>query len=187
MKNINLAICVFLSLFGVNQALSLDLDKLTTKSGEVFYQIQVISSDKNGLLFRHSQGASKVDFSDLSANVRDLFEPVAEISAPPKLKSYQATSKAGSGQAKVSEQDLVLTVVVRRYLPQQQNHCLQQLSRRYPAVHTLPSYGRRFDRVHLLQNPYYRAQANLNFLRFNGLIPSSCRSHGQILANHRFY
>jgi len=44
----------------------------------------LITADENGLLFRHSKGTAKVDFTDLNYNLREMFEPepapVADVS-----------------------------------------------------------------------------------------------------------
>ena len=180
MKNINIAICAAIfSFIGVNKAYSIDLDKLTTNSGEVYHQISVISSDHNGLLFRHSAGAGKVSFTDLSPNIRELFQPPSKGSSGKGLPtdkggSHRRATKASGG----IEQDYVVTVIVRRPVQQQAAH-FQAIPQVWPAnVHPV-------HQVHLLHNPYFRAQANLNFLRFNGLLPGQF-GHRRNFVSHRF-
>lgn len=188
MKNIKLAIIAVLISFSIpGLAQAFDLEKLTTKTGQVYHNVKVINSDKHGLLFRHSTGICKADFHSLSDNIRELFEPAPESKSRPihsksrSVHSKLPTDKGGADQHASAEQDLILTIVVRRtYHPGTQNGaCAHQLSQWHPTPHNWPTNYHRFDPVNLLHNPFYRAQAKLNFLQFNGLLPASCGVRGQ--------
>ncbi|MGY8643015.1 MAG: hypothetical protein ACKVJU_18205 [Verrucomicrobiales bacterium] len=65
-------------------AAGIELSTLETISGNVFRDVELITADENGLLFRHSKGTAKVDFTDLNYNLREMFEPepapVADVS-----------------------------------------------------------------------------------------------------------
>lgn len=55
-----------------------DLDRIKTQNGRVYEDILILDSDQHGLLFRHAVGIAKVDFQQLSTNLRMLYEPVVE-------------------------------------------------------------------------------------------------------------
>ncbi len=51
-------------------AAGLSLDSIRTISGKTYHQVELVNADAHGLLFRHSKGTAKVDFTDLNANLR---------------------------------------------------------------------------------------------------------------------
>ncbi len=44
-----------------------DLDEIQTRSGTVYREIELLSSDAHGLLFRHASGIAKLPFAELPA------------------------------------------------------------------------------------------------------------------------
>ena len=66
-----------------NAAAGITLGSITTQSGKTYRDVELLTADSAGLLFRHSQGVAKVDFEDLSNNLREMFQvevdPAEEI------------------------------------------------------------------------------------------------------------
>ncbi|MDF1823037.1 MAG: hypothetical protein P1U68_00255 [Verrucomicrobiales bacterium] len=60
-----------------------DLDRIETESGRVYRNILILNSDRHGLLFRHAVGIAKLDFQQLSMNLRMLYEPVGDEEGVP--------------------------------------------------------------------------------------------------------
>lgn len=185
MKILKNAICgVIVSSLLSSAALAFDLQKLTTKSGKVYYQIEIIDADKHGLLFRHSKGIAKESFPFLSNSVRDMFEPVGDVpqAALPTDKggSKTATSAKGEKAQAAIVTPVVLSVsmsqpvVSQRYF---QTGCYQHSYANYhPSPYNWPSHWHRFHPAHYLTNPICRAQVTQNFLHATGLLlPQSHR------------
>ncbi len=55
-----------------------DLERIKTLRGRIFHEITIVSSDVDGLMFRHKEGVAKVSFEELSINLREMFEPVPD-------------------------------------------------------------------------------------------------------------
>lgn len=72
-----LCICFPFALSASNDV-TFDLERISTENGKVYRDILILDSDRHGLLFRHSKGIAKIDFSRLSMNLRMLYEPVGE-------------------------------------------------------------------------------------------------------------
>ncbi len=67
---------------GADGSAGVTLKSITTLSGKTFRNVEVITADAHGLLFRHTKGTAKIDFSDLSFNIREMFQttgPVVEV------------------------------------------------------------------------------------------------------------
>ncbi|MDF1816992.1 MAG: hypothetical protein P1V20_32630 [Verrucomicrobiales bacterium] len=172
MRILNFAILCF-CLFCGSTAFSqnYDLATLTTKFGKTYEDIQIINADESGLLFRHSAGIAKENFSQLSANLRDMFEPVDDIPSVTELVGVEedATPKV---EPQIFIPDLTLTMVIRR----NPAVCGQNAAfcRMHPNPCNWPSHWSRFHSAHYLTNPICRAAATRQFLQATGLLPRSC-------------
>jgi hypothetical protein len=170
MKKLKIAIITaLLSLCSTAFTEDYDLVKLTTKEGKIYHEVQIIDADKNGLLFRHKGGISKETFPFLTPNIRDMFEPVAQV--PQTIEVDLGDDKAHPKKEKVPATaalpEVVLTIAVRRpiYAMDPSICGLHRNSKNWPI------HWHRFDDAHLLTNPIYRAAATRNFLLTTGLLP----------------
>lgn len=152
-----------------------DFGSLTTTRGHQYHEIEILSADEDGLLFRHRDGIAKESFSRLSAGVREMYQPIADVPVP----SSETTTDTGketfqheepiSGLEKVALEDLVLTVWVRYTFPTSPPNRETAKCHLHPNPQTWPSHWHRFHPAHYLTNPVCRARAVKNFLRYNGL------------------
>ena len=170
MKILNVAICSLL-LFSIQSSRSEDYDwnRLTTTTGKVYNKIQLLDADKHGLLFRHSRGIAKENFTVLSYAIRDNFQVAEEV--PEKVDE----PAAGGQAANVGAEDLVLTLTIRQRITTPQpylNPCYRAAYHHpyHPNPVTWPRHWQRFHNAHYLTNPHYRALATRNFLYDSGLI-----------------
>jgi hypothetical protein len=175
MKILNVAICVLL-LFSISpvQAEDIDWKRLTTKTGRVYRNVQLLVADDHGLLFRHSKGIAKENYWVLSDDIRKNYEP--EEKAPAEKGEEKA-------EAVLPFSDIVLTFAIRQPIVQQP--CFDPCYLAYhhpwhPNPSNWPRHWHRFHHAHYLTNPHYRALATRNFLYDVGLL----RPFGPV--HHRF-
>ena len=147
-----------------------DFKSLTTTMGRQYHEIEILGADEDGLLFRHRDGIAKESFSLLSAGVREMYQPIADVPSPTSetttetgKESFQPGDRAPELEG-VALEELVLTVWVRHTFPSCPPTC--QL---HPNPRTWPVHWHRFHPAHYLTNPVCRARVVENFLRFNGL------------------
>lgn len=161
---------------------AVDLEKLTTTTGRVYYDIEIINSDKHGLLFRHSKGIAKESFPNLSNSIRDMFQPVGDV---PTDKGAMTNKKLPTDKGNISGKGsdtqhpvTVLTIRQRFTVPVatglQNPHCLNY-GNLHPNPHNWPIHWHRFHPAHYLTNPICREQATRNFLHHTGLLPRTYR------------
>ena len=82
---------VFSALLGgaVSSGARAEIIDLTTVSGKTYRQCRVVQIDPDGVMFRHSNGAGKVLFKDLTKELREHFN-----FDPEKLKAHEEQVKA---------------------------------------------------------------------------------------------
>lgn len=151
-----------------------DFESLTTTMGHRYHEIEILSADEDGLLFRHRDGIAKENFSRLSAGVREMYQPVADVPVP----SSETTTETGeesygheeesSGLERVALDDIILTVWVRYTFPTDPPERENARCHLHPNPHTWPVHWHRFHPAHYLTNPVCRARVVENFLRCNG-------------------
>ena len=178
MKILNIAIC-FLLFFSINstRAEEFDWKRLTTKTGKVYRNIQLIDADEYGLLFRHSHGIAKENFWVLSDAIRENFETDEKAAA----QKGEGNADAKNEPVNVQIPEIVLTFAIRQpVVPQPSfNSCYHAayFHPYHPNPVTWPSHWHRFHHAHYLTNPHYRALATRNFLYDTGLIYPFGRMH----------
>jgi len=149
-----------------------DLEKLTTKDGKVYQEVQIIDADKEGLLFRHKRGITKEPFPFLTANIRDMFEPVGKVPQTIEVDLGEKPTNPQIAAPPTTQPipEVVLTFWIRRPL------CTVGPS--FCGMHrnpqNWPTQWHRFNDAHLLTNPIYRAAATRNLLITAGLLPTAC-------------
>ncbi len=148
---------------GADDNLGYDLDKIVTLHGKTFQDILILDADQYGLLFRHRQGIAKLSFSELSAGLRGMYEPLDDGFSPLE----DPVESGGLIQNEVATEiriDLLnRTRIYHRPV-------------QYPAIYTpvplvWPQHWPRYHSPHHLVNPYYRAAVLQDFLYTAGLLP----------------
>lgn len=64
---------------GLSDESVFDFERIALEGGRVYREVLVIEGDRHGLLFRHRDGIAKVPYSELSTNLRMLYEPVGDL------------------------------------------------------------------------------------------------------------
>lgn len=154
------------------QAGDFDLDSITTIEGRSFQEILILGSDEHGLMFRHRSGIAKLPFSELSMNLRMLYEPVAEVRPADEAETTTGHSAAANSEALDSEPDhAVATVRTTLTAPGGFIHgALIQMPRPQASV-VWPSHWPRYHPAHALAVPAFRELAVRDFLYTTGLAP----------------
>jgi hypothetical protein len=177
MKILKCAI-IFVAIWASHLCFSGDYDiaKITTKNGMVYTAVDIISSDKNGLLFRHSGGIAKENFSNLSNNIRDMFLPIEDVPAVTRIEIEEPpveaplVDKASQSTREVYIPDLTLTLIIRKPA----SGYPRSFCDMHPNPGNWPSHWHRFHPAHYLTNPVCRAAVTRNFLETTGLLPRPC-------------
>lgn len=149
--------------------LTFDLEQIRTANGKVYKQIQILDSDGFGLLFRHREGIAKVDYDQLSMNLRMLYEPVEEMpldSTPIEPDSTETTTFLESLKGKSVEilAKNRIEVPLVRLFPRSSNSC-------FGYAHHWPVHWPRYQPALRLAIPECRALALEDFLITTGLVP----------------
>lgn len=169
LKFVILSICSFSSCWVEANDVTFDLDRITTENGRIYQNILILDSDQYGLLFRHAKGIAKINFEQLSMNLRMLYEPVEEM--PMESTVSDAT---GLPLSELSSFDkgatLLLTARTSAILPL---HCYSGVySSRCPDYRRVwPRHWSRYHPGLRLGIPECRARAVDDFLITTGLVP----------------
>lgn len=144
-----------------------DLDKIETENGKIYHDILILDSDEYGLLFRHAVGIAKVDFGQLSMNLRMLYEPVGDNAETP---GTGAVEFEGPPAPAPSLKDLKITVTARNRVtwPMATSgyHCINPCQQFRAAW---PSHWSRYHPGLALAVPECRSLAVRDFLITSGL------------------
>jgi hypothetical protein len=145
-----------------------DLDKIETQNGRIYRDILILESDQYGLLFRHAVGIAKIDFPQLSMNLRMLYEPVTD----------EVTEASGEGGDEVEDappfdlsRNLRITVTARNRIEFPINHgdcgCASAC---HHYRNDWPGHWPRYHPALRLAIPECRALAVKDFLITSGLV-----------------
>ena len=170
-----------------------DLDQIVSRYGRTYHDIFVVNSDEHGLLFRHRDGIAKLSFSELSDNLRELFQPVVEmddsvedeeaIADEPQESGGLVAPTASTPTRRNSDFQIDIVQRNRVYLnPARQQSGYHPAPYHYQPYHPYgncgaqppvywPNHWPRYRRAHALVNPYHRAAVLQDFLYTTGLLP----------------
>ncbi|NNE92186.1 MAG: hypothetical protein HKN23_11110 [Verrucomicrobiales bacterium] len=188
-KILTIAICIGLSTMPIavfasdeNAAAGIALESITTISGKTYYDVELITADDRGLLFRHRNGASKVDFEDLSYNLREMFEveprvPEMEAGAAAAADPDNGKGDDPENQGDVDEADftdLIITTRSRIILRPNYGHPAHGYHCNPCAAANVPWYSHwpRYQYGIALARADCRRLAVHDFLISSGLIPT---------------
>ncbi len=149
-----------------------NLEKLTTKDGKIYQEVQIINSDKEGLLFRHKDGIIKESFAFLTPDIREMFAPIAQVphAIEVDLSESMAIQDHEETPPKVQLPEIVFTFVIRRPVCTSAPH----FCRMHRSPKNWPTQWHRFNDAHLLTDPVFRASVTRNFLLATQLLPEPC-------------
>lgn len=143
---------------------SFDLDRIQTLNGRAYEEILILSSDRHGLLFRHKRGIAKINFNELSMNLRMLYEPVEET------PMETAVDETDDSFSLLEEESITITAANRITVPLGYyrglgwNRC-----NAYRCAY--PIHWPRYSPALRLAIPECRALAVEDFLITTGLVP----------------
>jgi hypothetical protein len=177
MNFLKLAILVFalgILQSGRSQDADYDLEKIETKTGQIYREVLILNSDEYGLTFRHRDGIAKERFTSLPTNLRMLYEVADEGDADVDAADSAKQSETEPVSADTSYPPLQVTVRTRVTFPLP--HPALQLGGGFssPDASHWPSWWPRYQPVHHLTNPYLRELAVRDFLYSSGLLPTPC-------------
>ncbi|MEM7601289.1 MAG: hypothetical protein AAF357_07710 [Verrucomicrobiota bacterium] len=162
----------FSSILTIASDVTFDLDRIKTEHGRVYHDILILDSDRHGLLFRHRKGIAKIEFSQLSMNLRMLYEPVGEEEPPepaPDVELISVEEVIPLSQTAA----YTLTAHSRVHLPIN----AFQAGQWSPCVsyrRNWPSHWPGYQPALRLAIPECRARVIDDFLITTGLVPRPC-------------
>jgi len=182
---------VFVMVNSLVSAADYDIEKLTTKHGKIYQEVEFLDADQFGLLFRHRAGIAKESFALLSVPLRDMFEPVDDIPSiirPVKPQVENVILKKGEPKEEPAAEtpEIVITFRIRQSLiygcaikPLANHHCSAKAKafencqfHRTPC--NWPKHWHKFHYAHYLTNPRCREITTRQFLQTTGLLPRPC-------------
>tara|TARA_R110002096_G_scaffold85802_17_gene197897 strand:+ start:105 stop:707 length:603 start_codon:yes stop_codon:yes gene_type:complete len=149
-----------------------DFDWLATTKGDVYREVIVIKGDQYGLIFRHQDGISKIDYAWLPPQLKDAYAPIPSpenLIADTKFDGFQVSGD----EDEYSSQDLQVTLRRRFTFPA---NWLTSYS--WPNSYVGSGYDFSAGRAclfghrpaHAFVTPYWRELAIQDLLHSSGLI-----------------
>ncbi len=147
---------------------------LRTRQGKVYFAIEVVQVDPNGLLFRHRNGTGKVLFTDLSSELQTHYG--YDPGSAETFENGRPEVRAAADAADAPSPPTVLTFRVRTTLPRVAPSpavLWAPVLCGHPAELGLrwPSHWSRFHHGHAYASFPWRQLAERDFLISSGLVP----------------
>ena len=159
---------------GVAASAGIELEMVKTLSGKVFRGVELITADENGLLFRHSKGTAKVDFTDLNYNLREMFEPEPLAEAKQSESDESVIDENGedvvADEGRYESLEIVTGTRILIALPQNQSNCASRCNPFDPGNANWRSHWGRYHYGLSYANFYCRQAAERELLLRSGII-----------------